>query len=125
MKNGFSQLVSKALSVDGKFVRVATAVGSCGFNTKAPAVVAYLNGVAIFGFESVHSTPDVPTFICVVVGQGYFVAATLDDALTEGIRKARSSMGNRNRLSITQVQTMAMTANPVPAIEAEPMLEAA
>lgn len=68
-----------------------TANGSCGFNVDGGAVqAAYVNGVALFVFESSLSRADQPFFNCVVTGHMTCGGETIEAAKDAGVRRARA-----------------------------------
>lgn len=64
------------------------ASGNCGFNVDRPIEAAYVNGVALFSFESRLSKSGNPFYSCVVTGHMTCGGATLEEAQREGVRRA-------------------------------------
>lgn len=61
------------------------AAGSCGINIgKSPVEAAYVNGVALFAFESRLSTPEAPFYSCAVTGHMTCGGNSLEEAKLAG-----------------------------------------
>lgn len=106
----FSQLPRRVLEVDGQAVHVAEALGSCGFSTQSKVEVAHLHGVSLFVFETTPRKGP-PFYNCVVTGMMSCGAASRDEALAEGVRRARSAVRSDidRHLSIAKLQELALT----------------
>lgn len=106
----FAQLPHSKLIVDGQAVSTVRALGSCRFHTTSPVDVAYLKGTALFVFESPLSTPERPFYTCVVTGVMSCGAASREEAMAEGVRRARSLSRQDvdQRLAYGKLQEMAL-----------------
>lgn len=106
-KSGFSRLVRKELMVDGQAIKYAEALGSCGFNTTGTVDVAHVRGISLFVFESALSKENSPFYTCVVMGVMSCGANSREEALAEGVRRARGNPDTDRRISIQQLEAMA------------------
>lgn len=107
----FSTLPRRAIEVDGKPVHVVEALGSCGFGTDSKVEVAHIKGVALFVFDG-PSVPDnlAPFYTCVVTGMMSCGGASREEALAEGVRRARTAIRDELDREITfgRLQEMAL-----------------
>lgn len=88
------------------------AAGSCGLNLGERQVdAAYVNGVALFAFESNFSNSSTPFFSCVVTGHMSCGASTLDEAKAKGVVMAMEmgAAGADRRMSRAQFETLVAT----------------
>lgn len=106
----FTQLPHSKLIVDGQPVSTVRALGSCRFHTDSPVDVAHLNGTALFVFESSFSTPEKPFFMCVVCGVMSCGGSSREEAMTDGVRRARSLSGIEadRRMAYGKLQELAL-----------------